>query len=117
MTSSDSCVNCEWTVRLVQNENHPGFMVMPGLNWVFGLLMCNFPHCFAVHRCFSVSQTVKAIEQFGAVIEELLVKHGKRIIGKLTLCSAKELCLSEFVCSVAVEQTTKSTQQALTFFR
>lgn len=28
------------------------------------------------------SQAVKAIEQFGEVIEELLLKHGKRIIGK-----------------------------------
>lgn len=27
-------------------------------------------------------QTVKAIEQFGAVVEEMLVKHGKKIIGE-----------------------------------
>lgn len=27
-------------------------------------------------------QTVKAIEQFGGVIEEMLIKHGKKIIGE-----------------------------------
>lgn len=27
-------------------------------------------------------QTVKAIEQFGAVVEEMLIKHGKKIIGE-----------------------------------
>lgn len=27
-------------------------------------------------------QTVKAIEQFGAAVEELLMKHGKKIIGE-----------------------------------
>lgn len=32
-------------------------------------------------------QTVKAIEEFGAVIEELLVKHGKKIIGSSGLWS------------------------------
>lgn len=30
---------------------------------------------------FPFPQTVKAIEQFGAVTEELLIKHGKKIIG------------------------------------
>lgn len=32
------------------------------------------------HSLFS--QAVQAIEQFGEVIEELLLKHGKRIIGE-----------------------------------
>lgn len=31
---------------------------------------------------FFFLQTVKAIEQFGAVIEEMLIKHGKKIIGE-----------------------------------
>ena len=35
---------------------------------------------------FSALQTVKALEQFGAVTEELLVKHGKKIIGKSDTC-------------------------------
>lgn len=35
---------------------------------------------------FFFLKTVKAIEQFGAVIEELLLKHGKRIIGEHCVC-------------------------------
>lgn len=35
---------------------------------------------------FFLLKTVKAIEQFGAVIEELLLKHGKRIIGERCVC-------------------------------
>lgn len=31
---------------------------------------------------FFFSQTVKAIEQFGVVVEEMLIKHGKKIIGE-----------------------------------
>lgn len=36
-----------------------------------------------------VFQTVKAIEEFGAVIEQLLVKHGKKIIGNSGFWSIK----------------------------
>lgn len=36
------------------------------------------------------SQTVKAIEQFGQVIEELLIKHGKKIIGECVHVRKKE---------------------------
>lgn len=49
----------------------------------------NGTDCSLTWLCFSVFQTVKAIEQFGAVVEELLIKHGKKIIGEC-------LCLKEF---------------------
>ena len=37
-------------------------------------------------------QTVKAIEQFGAVVEDLLMKHGKKIIGEC-VCVCVCVCL------------------------
>lgn len=51
------------------------------LHFLLSATVCVFPN--ALHFFFvSAFQTVKAIEQFGGVIEELLIKHGKKIIGE-----------------------------------
>lgn len=38
--------------------------------------------CALAFFFFFFLQTVKAIEQFGAVVEEMLIRHGKKIIGE-----------------------------------
>lgn len=39
-------------------------------------------HLTTALSVFFFLQTVKAVEQFGAVVEEMLIKHGKKIIGE-----------------------------------
>lgn len=49
---------------------------------------------------FSVLQTVKAIEQFGAVVEEMLIKHGKKIIGEYVWVLIEDTDSDRRSCSV-----------------
>uniref|UniRef100_A0A8C5GB90 Very long-chain specific acyl-CoA dehydrogenase, mitochondrial n=1 Tax=Gouania willdenowi TaxID=441366 RepID=A0A8C5GB90_GOUWI len=50
----------------------------------------------------SDSQTVKAIEQFGAVVEELLVKHGKKIIDEQFVLKRVADCAIDLYAMVVV---------------
>lgn len=52
-------------------------------------IMAHVSDCSCLFNYLSLYpfKTVKAIEQFGSVVEELLIKHGKKIIGEfLLLC-------------------------------
>lgn len=49
---------------------------------------------------FSVLQTVKAIEQFGAVTEDMLIKHGKKIIGESVCMLIEDTDTDRSICSV-----------------
>lgn len=47
-------------------------------------------------------QTVKAIEQFGAVVEELLIKHGKKIIDEQFVLKRVADCAIDIYAMVVV---------------
>lgn len=57
---------------------------MAGRTWIFTLVDVSLCVCVCMHDhwLLSVLQLVKAIEQFGGVVEDQLLKHGKKIVGE-----------------------------------